>query len=430
MATSAYIHIPFCRRRCFYCDFAISVVGDRKRGDTSPTIEQYVHTLIQEIQATPIAISETGTAPLQTRPLKTVFFGGGTPSLLAVSQLEAILQAIDQRFGIAPDAEVSMEMDPATFELAHIQGYRAAGINRVSLGVQDFEDEVLAACGRFHRQGDILHAVDLLRQANVNNFSLDLISGLPHQTLESWQKSLTKAIELQPHHISQYDLIVEPQTAFSRYFTPGEAPLPSDDHTTAMYRMAKTMLNDNGYEHYEICNYAKPGYQAKHNLTYWKNQPCYGFGMGATSYLWKELGPGYQRIDRPRTQRSYRDWVAQFVKQGQTDDPVLSPGERVLEGIMVGLRLKEGVSLAALYEVYGEPGLVEMGKAIAPHISSQWVTITSATGTSTTDCQPYPNVTNLKPTDHIRLTDPEGFLMSNVVIVDAFNALEALRTDQ
>ncbi len=409
---SAYVHIPFCRRRCFYCDFAISVVGDRKRGDTSPTISRYIDTLIKEIQATPIA----GTAPL-----KTVFFGGGTPSLLAVSQLEAILTAIDQRFGIASTAEISMEMDPATFELAHAQGYRAAGVNRVSLGAQDFHDEVLAASGRFHRRADIIRAVEILQQANINNFSLDLISGLPHQTLESWQISLEEAIALNPTHISQYDLIVEPQTAFSRYFAAGEAPLPSDAHTAKMYRMAQQALTANGFAHYEICNYAKPGYEAKHNLTYWKSQPCYGFGMGATSYV------NHQRIDRPRTQATYRQWVEQFIQAGgHTAEPVVLPEERVLESIMVGLRLKAGISLSELYEVYGEKGLRAVEQAIAPHIHQQWVIIEPSNGTiHNAQTEPIPE-TYLTPTSRIRLSDPEGFLMSNVVIVDAFNALEGL----
>lgn len=364
---------------------------------------QYVETLIREIEVTPVE---------NALPLETVFFGGGTPSLLAVSQLEAILKAVGDRFKIAPTAEVSMEMDPATFDLKHAWGYRAAGVNRVSLGAQDFRDDVLAASGRFHRREDIFRAVDLLRQASIDNISLDLMSGLPHQTLETWQNSLQEAIALNPTHISQYDLIVEPQTAFARYYTPGRPPLPTDASTAEMYRMAQSLLGASGYDHYEICNYAKPGYEAKHNLTYWKNQPCYGFGMGATSYV------GHQRIDRPRTQKTYRTWVEQFVaKGGQVDDPKISPAEQVLENFMVGLRLKEGIEMKGVYEVYGAAGLEQVAAAIAPHLKSNLAIVEPASSGS--------NMTKLKPTSRIRLTDPEGFLMSNVVIVDAFNALEA-----
>lgn len=399
---SAYVHIPFCRRRCFYCDFAVSVVGDRAQGETSRTITQYVQTLIREIQATPI----TG------QNLQTVFFGGGTPSLLSVAQLALILTAIDDKFGIAPTAEISMEMDPATFDLAQAQGYKAAGVNRVSLGAQAFEDAVLAAAGRFHRAADIFQAVDLLRQAKIENFSLDLMSGLPHQTLENWQAALEKTVSLEPTHISNYDLIVEPQTAFSRYYKPGELPLPSDESTAQMYRMAQQHFVEAGYDHYEICNYAKSSYEAKHNLTYWKSEPCYGFGMGATSYV------NHQRIDRPRTQKTYRTWVDEFVARGgQTVDPVLPLDERVVEQIMVGLRLKEGISLEGVYRAYGEKGIEAMGWAIASHLKAHWLT---------TDAPINSNANSLKPNTRIRLTDPEGFLMSNVVIVDAFNALESL----
>ncbi|MGB7085125.1 MAG: radical SAM family heme chaperone HemW [Phormidesmis sp.] len=406
MATSAYIHIPFCRRRCYYCDFAISVVGDRARGDTSNTISQYIDTLIQEIRATPIA---------SDKPLQTVFFGGGTPSLLSAAQLNELLSALYIRFGIAPTAEISMEMDPATFELPDIEGYQAAGINRVSLGAQAFQDDILAACGRFHRSQDIFRAVELLQQAQINNFSLDLISGLPHQTLAHWQSSLEQAVELAPTHLSHYDLIVEPQTAFGRYFTPGEAPLPSDEHTARMYRVAQAFLSAQGYEHYEICNYAKPGYEARHNLTYWHSQPCYGFGMGATSYI------NHQRIERPRTQRTYREWVERFIRQkGRTPDPVLPPAEQVIEGIMVGLRLKQGISLEAIYQMYGERGLAQMEQALAPHLQAQRVIIDAP-------LSDRENITKLEPTSRIRLSDPEGFLMSNQVIVDAFNAIEAPR---
>ncbi len=404
MVTSAYVHIPFCRRRCFYCDFAITVVGSKKRGDTSGTMALYVETLLKEIAATPVC----GNAPLRT-----VYFGGGTPSLLSIPQLESILNAIAHRFGIAPEAEITLEMDPATFDLGHVQGYRAAGVNRVSLGVQAFEDDLLAAAGRFHRRQDIFSATRLLRQAGIENFSLDLMSGLPHQKMKDWEEALTEAIALNPKHISVYDLIVEPQTAFNRYFVPGQAPLPSDDDTAKMYNVAQQILIANGYEHYEICNYAKPGYASQHNLTYWRCEQNYGFGMGATSYL------NYQRIDRPRTQKSYRAWVEAFVENGgQTDDAVIDQAEQIVESIMMGLRLQAGIGLEGVYKIYGEKGLQELGKAIAPHLKNNWLVLDSTSPSLS-------NAPRLKSTDCIRLSDPEGFLMSNVVITDAFNALDA-----
>ena len=205
--SSAYVHIPFCRRRCFYCDFPISVVGDRKRGETSGTIDQYVQVLCQEIAITPVL-----------GQLQTIFFGGGTPSLLSVDQLNCMLAALQKRFGISHNVEISMEVDPGTFDLEHIQGYRSAGINRISLGVQAFQEKLLQVCGRSHNVTDIYAAVDLIRQANVPEFSLDLISGLPNQTLAMWEESLEKAQFLNPTHISIYDLTIEPGTAFGRYY--------------------------------------------------------------------------------------------------------------------------------------------------------------------------------------------------------------------
>ena len=164
--SSAYIHIPFCRRRCFYCDFPISVVGDYRKGNNSGTIAQYVEVLCNEI---------TLTKNLGQR-LKTIFFGGGTPSLLSVDQLSRILDTLNRQFGSLPDAEISMEIDPGTFDLAQIQGYRSSGVNRVSLGVQAFHSELLIACGRTHTVEDVYHSIDLIHQAEISNFSVDLIS--------------------------------------------------------------------------------------------------------------------------------------------------------------------------------------------------------------------------------------------------------------
>ena len=246
--SSAYVHIPFCRRRCYYCDFPVSIVGNRLHGD-SGTISQYVEVLCQEIAITQ-ALGQS---------LKTVFVGGGTPSLLSVKQLDRILEALDGQFGISAGAEISMEMDPGTFDLNQLEGYLAAGVNRVSLGVQTFQPELLQICGRSHTVADIWAAVEMIRQVVVPNFSLDLISGLPHQTLKQWQATLEASVAIAPSHISIYDLTIEPGTAFGRYYQPGAKPLPTDEATVQMYRQGRQVLTGAGYEHYEISNYAQPG---------------------------------------------------------------------------------------------------------------------------------------------------------------------------
>ncbi len=402
--SSAYVHIPFCRRRCYYCDFPVSVVGDRATGSTSGTIAQYVEVLCQEIETTP---------PLGSS-LKTVFFGGGTPSLLAVEQLGQILDTLNQHFGIAAEAEISMEMDPGTFSLEQLKGYRDAGVNRISLGVQAFQDELLSICGRSHNSNDIFAAIELLRQVDIPNWSLDLISGLPHQTLEQWQASLEAAVKVKPSHISSYDLIVEPVTAFGRQYAPGAKPLPTDDMAAKMYKLAQQILTSGGYEHYEISNYALPGHQCCHNRVYWENRPYYGFGMGAASYV-----QGC-RFTRPRTRQEYYAWVQQLIDAGGVlECPETSEVEILLETLMLGLRLAEGLSLSRLTKQFGEKTLKRIWTTLQPHYRQGWVEVLGAN-------QEVIEVGNAqKPlmSWYLRLSDPEGFLFSNTVLADLFAQL-------
>jgi putative oxygen-independent coproporphyrinogen III oxidase len=402
-STAAYIHIPFCRRRCYYCDFPISVVGDRTQGDDSGAIVQYINVLNQEILTT----------PSWGQPLQTVFFGGGTPSLLSVGQLEQVLKGLDQQFGIDSSAEISIEIDPGTFDLAQLQGYLAAGINRVSLGVQAFQPELLQACGRSHTADDVYAAVELIRQAGASNFSLDLISGLPHQTLEQWEESLQRAIALNPTHLSVYDLIVEPVTAFGRQYKPGAKPLPSDETTAQMYRLADQVLSAAGYEHYEISNYAKPGYQCRHNRVYWENRAYYGFGMGAASYVQG------QRFTRPRTRREYFQWVEELGRNGGAIAcPQTPTSEILLDRLMLGLRLAEGLRLADLAQRFGSATVDQILITLKPYFRQGWVELFD----TETGClvDPEFEVNQFSPTLSLRLSKPEGFLFSNVVLTALF----------
>lgn len=383
--SSAYIHIPFCRRRCFYCDFPVSVVGDRLRGETSGTIGQYIEVLCQEIAMSPVF----------GQSLETIFFGGGTPSLLSTAQLQRILQALEERFGVASGAEISMEVDPGTFDLAHITGYLSAGVNRVSLGVQAFQEELLKIAGRSHSLVDIFAAIELIRKVEVPEFSLDLISGLPHQSVDQWQDSLAQAVAAAPTHISIYDLTIEPGTAFGRYYKPGDNPLPTDETTVKMYQMGQQVLTGAGYQHYEISNYAQPGHQCRHNRVYWENRPYYGFGMGAASYLQGK------RFTRPRKTQEYSQWV----QAGALIDCEVTPVDEILlETLMLGLRLAEGVSLAVLSEQFGEAKVEEIHQCLQPYFEKGWVEIVGG---------------------RLRLPDPQGFLFSNVVLAKLFAELGA-----
>ncbi len=400
--SAAYVHIPFCRRRCYYCDFPVSVVGDRAHGGNSKTIEQYVKVLCQEIDL----------APVLGESLQTVFFGGGTPSLLSVEQLGAILGTLDRRLGIAPDAEISMEIDPGTFDREQLQGYKAAGINRVSLGVQAFQQPLLEVCGRSHSSEDIFAAVELIQQVRVPEFSLDLISGLPHQTLSQWQSSLAAAVAIAPTHISVYDLTIEPVTAFGRYYQPGSQPLPEDETTAEMYRLARQVLTSGGYQHYEISNYAQPGHQCRHNRVYWENRPYYGFGMGAASYV------RGQRFTRPRKRGEYYQWVEQLIADGGAIAcPLSTPADVLSETLMLGLRLAEGLSLLSLRRQFGEEIVGQIWQCLQPYYSQGWVEILGENLAVVSDFERLPE------SGRIRLSDPEGFLFSNTILATLFSSI-------
>jgi putative oxygen-independent coproporphyrinogen III oxidase len=384
---SLYLHIPFCKRRCFYCDFAITTGGENLR-------QQYVDALCQEIALTVAQIPPV-------KPLQTIFFGGGTPSLLSVSQVEQILETIAKYFAIATDAEISLEANAGTVSLESLQGYRSLGINRISLGAQAFQQELLDVCGRGHSVAEIYEAVDAIKNAGFENFSLDLISGLPHQSMTDWQESMSKAIALQPTHLSIYDLTIEEGTAFGKRYQAGDTPLPTEDHTVAMYLAAHELLPSEGYGHYEISNYAQSDYQAQHNLTYWHNQPFYGMGMGATSYI------NRQRIDRPRKMREYLDAVSQWQTEGiEFTAPTIDLTEELMDTLMQGLRLAEGLSLNALQETYGQEICDRVMQILDRYQEKNWI-----------------KFVNQSDDIRIMLVSPDGWLFSNIVIADLYENL-------
>jgi len=384
---SLYLHIPFCKRRCFYCDFAITTGGENLR-------QQYVDALCQEITLTVAQIPPV-------KPLQTIFFGGGTPSLLSVSQVEQILETIAKYFAIASDAEISLEANAGTVSLESLQGYRSLGINRISLGAQAFQQKLLDVCGRGHSVAEIYEAVDAIKNAGFENFSLDLISGLPHQSMADWQESMSKAIALQPKHLSIYDLTIEEGTAFGKRYQAGDTPLPTEDHTVAMYLAAHELLPIAGYEHYEISNYAQSGYQSRHNLIYWHNQPFYGMGMGATSYI------NRQRIDRPRKMREYLDAVSRWQTEGISfTAPSIDLNEELMDALMQGLRLSEGLSLKALRKYYGDELCDRAMQILDRYQEKNWVKFVN------------------QPDDvRITLVSPDGWLFSNIVIADLYENL-------
>jgi len=337
---AAYLHIPFCHRRCFYCDFPVVPLGDRADGERSASIPAYLALLEGEIADAPAG-----------PPLSTVYLGGGTPSLLSPAQVERLLAALTRRFGLAPGAEISLELDPASFDQERLAGYQAAGVNRVSLGGQSFDDAVLASLGRRHRAADLREAIRWLeharRRGSLRSWSLDLIQGLPGQELPHWRDQLAQAIASGAPHLSIYDLILEAGTVFERRWRRGELALPEEDLAADLMDETAERLAAAGYGRYEISNYAHPGHASRHNRVYWSGAGWWGFGMGATSAPWG------QRLARPRTRQGWEEWLAAGQTGLEPTPPLGHAGPPLDELLLVGLRRREGVDLPDLAAAAG-----------------------------------------------------------------------------
>jgi oxygen-independent coproporphyrinogen-3 oxidase len=283
--TSIYLHIPFCKHRCAYCDF-------NTYAGQEDSIPDYVNALIREIDFVANQRSDHST----TRPLdcSTIFFGGGTPSLLSAPQFDSILRALRAAFALSADAEISIEANPGTTSPEKLNAIRKSGINRISFGVQSANTEELRMLERIHDFFTVIESVSAARKAGFDNLNLDLIYGLPEQTLSTWQTTLTRIVELNPEHISAYALTLEHGTPFGRWSTKGLLPIPDPDLAAEMYEYAEEFLEANGYAHYEISNWAKnverltpnvqPAFACRHNLQYWRSLPYLAFGAGAHGY--------------------------------------------------------------------------------------------------------------------------------------------------
>jgi oxygen-independent coproporphyrinogen-3 oxidase len=306
-------------------------------------------------------------------PLSTVYFGGGTPSLLDPAQVRGLIGALRRRFGIAPGAEITLELDPASFDRSRLVAYLAAGVNRVSLGGQSFDDAVLQALGRRHRRVDLLEAADWLaevhRQGRLTSWSLDLIQGVPGQGGAGWREQLRQAVALEPPHLSVYDLTIEPGTVFARRLEQGALELPDGDLGADLMELTQAELGAAGYGHYEISNYALPGHASRHNRVYWSGAGWWGFGMGATAAPWGV------REARPRTREGYGMWLAEHLERRQVGAAVAfgdQCGMPLDELLMVGLRRREGVHLPCLLarQGLGPAAVAAMLEALAGLLES------------------------------------------------------------
>ncbi len=321
-----YIHIPFCIRKCKYCDF---ISGP----ETKEVIDTYYHSLLTEIEN-----YGNGNFPIWNYQVKTIFIGGGTPSSIDSSYIKGIMEKINKVFLLAPKdkMEITIEANPGTLSKEKLTTYRSLGINRLSLGLQSANNEELKLLGRIHTMEEFMENYALARECGFNNINIDLMSALPGQTIDSWKNTLTKVLELKPEHISAYSLIIEEGTPFYDTYENHEELLPDEDTEREMYRLTKRMLYENGYTRYEISNYAKEGYSCQHNLGYWERTPYLGLGLSAASLFENE------RFKNPTTQTGYNNYVEKNNTGREIE--ILNAKTQMEEFMFLGFRKMKGVS--------------------------------------------------------------------------------------
>ena len=317
-----YVHIPFCKRKCYYCDFCSYERNDEIH-------KKYKEALISEIRAFNVEYESI---------VKTVYIGGGTPSIIDENYIAEIVEALKSKFNIDESAEITIEVNPGTANIDKIKKYKELGINRLSLGLQSTEDRLLKLIGRIHTYNEFEEVYEMARNTSFNNINVDLMIGLPTQTLKDVESSLNKMIEKNPEHISVYSLIVEEETKIDKMLKSGEISLPDEEIERAMYWKVKHMLEDNGYIHYEISNFAKKGFESKHNVDCWKQKEYVGFGIAAHSYL---NGQRYSNTSDLNIYMNCNDF--ECIKE---IDEIQSKQDKMNEFVMLGLRMIKGIDIA------------------------------------------------------------------------------------
>jgi oxygen-independent coproporphyrinogen-3 oxidase len=327
-----YIHIPFCRSRCSYCDFATGMYS-------AAMAERYVLSLVNEIGSW----REVESPAL----VDTIYFGGGTPSLLSPVQLETLLNSVRKRFPVSADLEVTLEMNPGTVTPETLARFRSLGVNRASFGAQTFDNSELARLGRSHTTDDTRRTFRYLRDAGFANVSFDLIAGLPGQTMAGWRRNLDEAFSLRPEHLSFYLLEVHEGTPLANHIKSGLQPQPDEDLASEMYEVMLDRATEAGYEHYEISNLCLPGYESRHNTKYWTAAPYYGLGCSAHSY-----DGGFRRWANERELARYLEIIEQD-RRAIVSETQLTEGDRQAEAVFLGLRMMQGFSFKEYQQEFG-----------------------------------------------------------------------------
>lgn len=378
-----YLHIPFCETKCAYCNF-----------NTYARLEGLVPAYVEALAAELAVWGEALGHP----PARTVFFGGGTPSWLPLESFERVVSAARCAFPFQPDAEITAEANPGDVTPEKARAWLALGVNRVSVGVQSFDDGFLRLLTRRHSAAQAAHALRVLRDAGFANLNLDLIYGLPGHSMDVWRATLDRALELRPEHLSFYALTVEEGTPLAQEVRQGRLPKPDPDLAAEQYELAESLLARAGYEHYEISNWALPGKACRHNLVYWRNEPWLGAGPGAHSYLggtrfWNIKSPAeyVRRLAAPRPSGGWTPEAIPVVEERRT----LSDAGQLSETLILGLRLDEGVAPGELAQRFPGQDATPFVRALR-------------------ECTPLGLV--MEEAGRFRLT-PRGRLLSNEVFV-------------
>jgi len=351
-----YIHIPFCVKKCPYCDFTSFTP------ETLPE-DQYIKALIREIEVRRKAEVEVE----EEVKVETVYFGGGTPSLLSPNSVKNLLIAISKEFTLK-DPEITIEVNPGTVDLNKLKGYRDAGVNRLSLGIQSLNDRLLSVLERIHNRKEALNAYESARKAGFQNIGIDLIHSVPGESLPDWEGDLKEAISLRPEHISAYNLTVEEETHFFHQQEKGLLALPKEEEQVAMFLETERILENAGYEHYEVSNYAIPGFRSRHNQIYWKGGEYLGLGLSAHSYRGlspftdeeqrsRRIGtvPGLDWGIRTANSSNLEEYFRLINEKGNAviEEEVLTKEKAMGEAVFLGLRMLEGIDLTEFEKRFG-----------------------------------------------------------------------------
>lgn len=355
---SLYLHIPFCLSKCPYCDFYSC---EPKTGD----IERYVDALCTDLKSSrTVCGGEEGFSS----PFSSVFFGGGTPSLLSASQVARLLDVASESYGFAADVEITLEANPGTVNVTSLRGYRSAGVNRLSLGVQSFDDGQLKWLGRQHNSSQALQAVETARSVGFDRLSIDLMFSLPNQTEEQLQQQCLYVERLAPEHLSVYGLTIEDETPFAHQYQKKLWQMPDDEQYRDSFLLLDDRLTGLGYRHYEISNYAKSGHECRHNVGYWQRQPYLGVGAGAHSFIGKDWG---ERWECENSIEGYLRSIDEGVSP-RTKIEGFDQQQAMFETVYLMLRCRDGIDAVDFQSIYDQSFATAYPVAIdqcAPYLS-------------------------------------------------------------